>query len=184
MRINDYLGSLFESLPAPDESYREFSFSCQKWHFETVSQDVKWFLIRREFVTLSEQAMEWIDRFDVPETIKLDAKRLIWNVKYVDYKKYRMSSPTVIALCALKIVYDLKKMNFFTNYKSYMETVRNNTTRTSNNSPRFMGNRTSDYSSMEKIKYKAEQLREAIGKEAIDDLKRMWGCMDEASILA
>lgn len=181
MRMNEFMGSMFDNLSEPEESYREGCFSYQKWHFDTDSKDNKWFIIRREFITLHEQVMEWIDKFNFPETLKLDAKRLIWDINYEDYKRYHFSSPIVIALCVLKVACDLKKTDFFSNYSGCMETIK-----ISSNGPRrlLLAKNLSDASTKERIRFKSSQLLEIIGEWRVERLKRMWGCVDEANLLA
>jgi hypothetical protein len=182
MRLNEFVGSAFDAFPEPTDVYREGCFSFQKWIFESDSQDIKWIVMRREFLTLNEQAMEWIDKFNLPEVTKLDAKRLIWDIKYDDYKKYHFVSPIVIALCALKIACDLKNLDFFSCYNGCLETIKINYT----SGPRriLLKGNLSDSSTKEKIRYKSSQLLELIGPERVNRLKSMWGCMDEANLLA
>jgi hypothetical protein len=178
MKLNEFVGSAFEAFPEPTEAYREGCFSFQKWIFESDSQDIKWIVLRREFLTLNEQAMEWIDKFNLPESTKLDAKRLIWDIRYDDYKTYRFVSPITIALCALKIACDLKNIDFFSSYNGCMEVIKINYTR--GNRRILLHGNLSDSSTKEKIRYKSEQLLELIGPERIERLKKMWGCIDEA----
>jgi hypothetical protein len=182
MRLNEFMGSIFDSFPEPEESYREGCFSYQKWHLDTDSKDVKWSVIRREFVTLNEQVIEWIGKFKFPETTTLDAKRLIWDINYEDYKKYHFTSPITIALCALKIACDLKKIDFFSSYTGCIEMPKIGYT----TGPMrvLLRNNFPDAGSKEKIRFQSSQLLELIGKERVERLKRMWGCMDEAKLLA
>lgn len=181
MRLTEQTGSLFFSLSEPDETYREGCFSYQKWFFDTPSSDEKWIILRREFLTLSEQAMEWIDRFEFPESTKLDTKRLIWDIKYEDFKRVGFSSPIVIALCALKVACDLKSINFFSNFDGCVNVIRNNM---KGRKIILQHNIASDASAKEKIRAKSRQMLELIGTERIERIKKMWGCMDEARLLA
>jgi hypothetical protein len=41
-----------------------------------------------------------------------------------------------------------------------------------------------DAGSKEKIRFQSSQLLELIGEGRIERLKKMWGCMDEANLLA
>lgn len=181
MKSDGSLGSLFDNLPEPEETYREGCFAFQKWTFETNSQDVKWFVMRREFLTLSEQAKEWIERFNFLESIKLDAKRLIWNIKYNDYKNKGFGSPLVIALCSLKVVCDLKNIDFFSKYDDCVVVMRENM---KGRKLVMQKNISYDSSTKERIRAKSKQMLELIGPERIENLKRMWGCIDEAVLLA
>jgi len=180
MRLTETLGSVFENFQEPNETYREGCFSFQKWIFESNSQDIKWIVTKREFLTLSEQAMEWIDKFDFPETMKLDAKRLIWEIKYDDYRRFSFSSPIVIAMCSLKIVCDLKNKDFFSEYNGCIEAIKEN----SKSGKMLLRKKLSDASTKERIRFKSTQLLELIGEEKIYNVKRMWGCIDEAKLLA
>jgi hypothetical protein len=147
--------------------------------FDTESQDVKWVVMRREFITLSEQAFEWLDKFPVAETLKLDAKRLIWDIKYENYRNYRFSNPIIIAICSLRLSCDIHNRSFNEVLKICLSTAKNEL-----EYKKIMGMRLSDYSMMERIKEKTAILREMIGENKIEDIKRMWGCIDEAVLLA
>ena len=181
MRLNETLGSFFESFPEPSETYREKCFSYQKWIFSTGSEDVKWIVIRREFLTLNEQVMEWIDKFNFPETIKLDAKRLIWDIKYDDYITNGFRSPIVIALSSLKIIHDMRNLNFFLNFNNCVSVIRDNTR---GRKILLQHNLNVDRSTKERIKMQSNRLLNLIGSKRTDEIKKMWGCIDEANLLA
>ena len=179
MRLNEFVGSIFYSLPEPEETYREGCFNYQKWHFDTNSQDEKWFIMRREFITLNEQVFDWLDRFPVSETLRLDAKRLIWDMKYENYRNYRFSHPVLIALCSLRISCELHNSNFNDILEKCILIAKPQL-----EYKRILGMRLSDANMKERIKEKSNQLKELIGDEKINNIKRMWGCIDEAILLA
>ena len=179
MKLNDNIASAFDAFPEPNEIYREGCFSFQKWIFETESQDVKWVIMKREFVTLNEQVFEWLDKFPITETIRLDCKRLIWDVKYENYRTYRFSHPVLIALCVLKLSCDLHRVNFSDIMKDCIAVTKKDM-----EYKKILGMRLSDYSMLERIREKSNQLSELIGDKKINDIKLMWGCVDEAVLRA
>lgn len=179
MRLNETVGSAFDALEEPTETYREGCFSYHKWFFDTDSKDIKWIVMRREFVTLNEQVFEWLEKFPISETIRLEAKRLVFGMKYEDYMNHHFSNPVLIALCSLRLACELHSVNFNSLIDGCMNVAKRDLKYKKIQAFRLSNPQVNEY-----IKRKSIELREVIGEETIEGIKRMWGCIDEAKLLA